>query len=133
LLLVNLDADAGLSTLVDDLEGEVLDVILDRLVVELLTDETLLRRLSVNCKSSPIERATYDVENGVVGVAGELVLGGVTNEALLVGESDPGRCDTVTCRGHLSIAIRSRRAAANLPWSLTMISTFPPFIIPTQE
>ena len=42
LLLVDLDADAGLATFVDDLEGEVLDVILDRLVVELLTDETLL-------------------------------------------------------------------------------------------
>ena len=47
LLLVDLDADAGLATLVDDLEGEVLDVILDRLVVELLTDETLLQRLLV--------------------------------------------------------------------------------------
>ena len=44
---MDLDADAGLATLVDDLEGEVLDVILDRLVVELLTDETLLQRLLV--------------------------------------------------------------------------------------
>jgi hypothetical protein len=133
LFLVNLDADAGLSTLVDDLEGEVLDVILDRLVVELLTDETLLQRLLVNCDYSLPERATYDIENSAVGVAGELVLGGVTNEALLVGESDPGRCDTVTCKGHLSVAVRSQQAAVNLPWSLTMISTFPFFIIPTQE
>jgi hypothetical protein len=44
---VDLDANTGLATLVDDLEGEVLNVILDRLVVELLTDETLLQRLLV--------------------------------------------------------------------------------------
>jgi hypothetical protein len=47
LLLVNLDGDVGLSALVDDLEGEVLDVILDGLVLELLTDKTLLQRLLV--------------------------------------------------------------------------------------
>jgi hypothetical protein len=51
-------------------------------------------------------RATYDIENSAVGVAGELVLGGVTNEALIVGESDPGRGDTVTFRGHLSVAVQ---------------------------
>ena len=33
----------GLSVLVDNLEGEVLDVVLDRLVLELLADETFLR------------------------------------------------------------------------------------------
>jgi len=37
---VNLNADVGLAVLVDNLEGEVLDVILNRLVLELLTDET---------------------------------------------------------------------------------------------
>jgi hypothetical protein len=42
LLLVDLDADAGLATLVDDLEGEVLDVVLDGLVGELLSNETFL-------------------------------------------------------------------------------------------
>jgi hypothetical protein len=31
-----------------------------------------------------------------VGVAGELVLGGVTDKALVVVEGDPGRSDTVT-------------------------------------
>jgi hypothetical protein len=41
-------------------------------------------------------RATYDIEDGALGVAGELVLGGVTNQTLVVGESDPGRSDTVT-------------------------------------
>jgi hypothetical protein len=42
LLLVDIDGDAGLSSLVDDLEGEVLDIILDGLVGELLSDETFL-------------------------------------------------------------------------------------------
>ena len=42
------------------------------------------------------EQATHNVEDGVRGVAGELVLGGVTDEALLVVEGDPGRSDTVT-------------------------------------
>jgi hypothetical protein len=41
---VYLDGNTGLAGLVDDLEWEVLDVILDRLVVELLTDETFLPR-----------------------------------------------------------------------------------------
>jgi hypothetical protein len=39
---VNIDADAGLATLVDDLEGEVLDIILDGLVGELLANKTFL-------------------------------------------------------------------------------------------
>jgi hypothetical protein len=42
LLAVNLDANIGLTVLVDDLEGEVLDVILNGLVLVLLTDETFL-------------------------------------------------------------------------------------------
>jgi hypothetical protein len=46
---------------------------------------------------------TYDVKNSVVGVAGELVLCGVTDKTLLFGESDPGGSDTVTCKGHLSV------------------------------
>jgi hypothetical protein len=39
---VDLDADAGLASLVDDLEGEVLDIVLDGLVGELLSNETFL-------------------------------------------------------------------------------------------
>jgi hypothetical protein len=38
-----------------------------------------------------------------VGVAGELVLGGVTDEALLVVEGDPGRSNTVTWRTPVSM------------------------------
>jgi hypothetical protein len=44
----------------------------------------------------------YDVEDSPMGVAGVLVLCGVSNEALVVGEGYPRRCDTVTSRGHLS-------------------------------
>jgi hypothetical protein len=40
--------------------------------------------------------ATYDVENGAAGIAGELVLCGVSNKTLVIGEGDPGRSDTVT-------------------------------------
>lgn len=32
---------------------------------------------------------TYDIEDSPVGVAGELILGGVSDKALLVGEGDP--------------------------------------------
>lgn len=43
-----------------------------------------------------------DVEDGVVRVRGGLVLRGITDEALLVGEGDVGGSDTVTCGGPVS-------------------------------
>lgn len=86
----------------------------------------------VSIATAAARRSTYDIENGAVGVAGELVLGGVTNETLIVGESDPGRCDTVTWRGQLSVVLE-QISMVDSPWSLTMISTFPFFMIPTQE
>jgi hypothetical protein len=46
---------------------------------------------------------SLDVENRVVGVGGGLVLGGVTDEALLIGEGDVGGSDTVTCRVPVSM------------------------------
>jgi hypothetical protein len=94
---VDLDGDAGLASLVDDLEGKVLDVILDGLVGELLSDETFLPQLASACAGCR-GGAAYDVEDGAVGVAGVLVLGGVSDETLVVGEGDPGWCDTVTWR-----------------------------------
>jgi len=39
---MNLDADAGLAALVDDLEREVLDIVLDGLVGELVSNKTFL-------------------------------------------------------------------------------------------
>jgi len=56
-LLLNLDLNSGLAILVDNLEGEVLHVTLNVLVVELATDQTL------------------DIEDGSLGVGGVLVLG----------------------------------------------------------
>ena len=60
--------DVGLATLVEDGEGEVLDIGLNLGVAELASNETLR------------------VEDGVVGVHRDLVLRGVADEALGVGE-----------------------------------------------
>lgn len=77
-LSLELNLDDGLATLVDDLEGEVLHIGLDLSIGKLATNQPLR------------------VEDGVVGVHGDLVLGGITNETLGVGESDEGRCGPVT-------------------------------------
>lgn len=66
-----LDVDHGLAVLVDNLERPVLAVLLDIGVLEVAADQTL------------------GVEDSVGGVLGSLVLGGVTNEALVLGEADP--------------------------------------------
>jgi len=76
--LVDVDLDLGLAILLDNLEGVVLDVLLDVLVIELATNHTL------------------DVEDSALGVGGILVLGGVTNEALLIGEGNVRRGNTVS-------------------------------------
>jgi len=70
LLAEVVDLDGGGSVLVDDLEGEVLDVLLDLGIVETAADKTL------------------SVEDGRVRVHGSLILGCVTNESLLGGEGD---------------------------------------------
>ena len=73
-----MDLDVGLASLVDNLEGEVLDIGLNLSIAELATDETL------------------SVEDGVVGVHGDLVLGSVTNQSLTLAEGDIGGGGTVT-------------------------------------
>ena len=77
-----LNLNGGLATLADDLEGEVLDVGLHLGVIEFTADETLR------------------IEDGVVGVHGNLVLRGITNETLGVGERDirGGRAVTLVVR-----------------------------------
>ena len=65
-----LHPDVGLAGLVEDGEGEVLDVGLHLRIRELATNETL------------------GVEDGVVGVHRDLVLGRVTDQPLGVGEGD---------------------------------------------
>jgi hypothetical protein len=69
-LTLELNLGDRLAGLLDDLEGEVLHVGLDLSVLELAANETL------------------GVEDGVVGVHGDLVLCGVTNETLGVGEGN---------------------------------------------
>ena len=84
-----------IAYLADNLEGEVLDVVLNLLLVELASNETFLEHVSLGSKSRFLG-GTHDVEDGPVGVARVLVLCGVSNKALLVGEGDPGGSDTVT-------------------------------------
>ena len=69
-LALELNLDDRLGSLVDDLEGEVLHVGLDLRVAELAADETL------------------GIEDGVLRVHGDLVLGGITDQTLGVGEGD---------------------------------------------
>jgi hypothetical protein len=65
----------------DDLVGNLLDVLLDLSVGELATDETL------------------GSEEGVLGVDDSLALGGDTDETLaLLCETDDGRCCAATWR-----------------------------------
>lgn len=78
LLALELDLDDGLGALVDDLEGEVLHVSLDLGVGKLASDQSL------------------GVEDGVLGVHGDLVLGRITDQTLGVGEGNERRGRSVT-------------------------------------
>ena len=94
------------------LEGEVLDIALDILLGELAANETL------------------DIVDGVEGVRGGLVLGGVSDEALVLGKGDVRGGNTVSCA--CQRAAMERVDAGVIPWSLTRISTLPFCITPTQ-
>lgn len=50
----------------------------------------------LDSETKAVTRCLLDVEDGVGGVGGGLVLGRVTDEAFLLGEGDVGRSDTVT-------------------------------------
>lgn len=73
-----LDLNDGLAGLVDNLERPVLHVGLDLGIGELSTNQSL------------------GVEDGVVGVHGDLVFGGITDQSLRVVESDIGWGGSVT-------------------------------------
>ena len=77
-LALVLNLDDGLTTLVDDGEGEVFHISLNFGVIELASNETL------------------SIEDGVGGVHGDLVLCGVTDETLSVGEGHIRGSGTVT-------------------------------------
>lgn len=71
-LTLELDLDDWLAALVDDLEREMLHVGLDLSIGKLATDEALC------------------VKDGVDWVHGDLVLGGISDQTLGVGEGDEG-------------------------------------------
>ncbi|KAG2351205.1 NAD-specific glutamate dehydrogenase-domain-containing protein, partial [Suillus spraguei] len=74
-----LHSDVWLTSLVENGEGEVLDVRLDLSIVELMADETI----------SAIDVSTRNVKRGqhlhVVGVHSGLILGSITSQLLIVG------------------------------------------------
>lgn len=75
------DLDLRLAGLGGNLERPVLEVLLDVLLVKLASDKTL------------------GIEDSVASVLRSLVLGGVSDKALLVGEGDPRGGDTVAWKG----------------------------------
>ena len=78
-LTVHRHLDGRLTLLLNELEGEVLDVLLNISLTPLATNETLR------------------VKDRVLGVLGGLVLGSVTNETLVIlGEGHVRGCNTVT-------------------------------------
>lgn len=92
---VNLNLDNRLLILGDNLVGEVLDIALDVLLRELAADQTL------------------DVVDGLERVRCGLVLGGVSDESLILGEGDIRGGDTVSW-GRLS-AVGSEAEDAHNP------------------
>merc|ERR1712172_465161 len=77
-LVLVLALELGLGGILDNSEGPVLHVGLDSRVIKLTSDQSL------------------GVEDGVGGVDGDLVLGGVSDEPLGVGEGDIGGSGPVT-------------------------------------
>lgn len=91
-----LDLDLGVAVVVNDLEGPRLHVLLDGGVVEAAADQTPGgQRGSANGRTQEQQQQqrsreglVLDIKDGVDRVHGGLVLGRLTNEALLLGEGD---------------------------------------------
>lgn len=77
-LALELNLNDGLAALLDNLERPVLHIRLNLSILEPTTDQTL------------------SIENGVVRVHGDLILGGITDETLGVGKSHERGSSTVT-------------------------------------
>ena len=97
-LALELDLDGGLASLVDNREGEVLHVGLDLSIAELAADETL------------------GIEDGVGGVHGHLVLGGITDQTLGVGEGNERGGGAVTLVVGDNVASCKKLAIARRDW-----------------
>lgn len=84
-----LDLHEGVATLVDDLEWPGLDVLLDGLIVEAATNQTPVTLPSASMPHvSDMRLHSLDIEDGVFGVHGSLVLCGLTDQSLLRSEGD---------------------------------------------
>jgi hypothetical protein len=93
---IDLDLNNGTVITVDNLEGEVLDIALEGLLGVLAANETPGWWLANCLAGRRISVYILDIVDSVLGVCGGLVLGGVSNETLLLGEGDVGRSDSVT-------------------------------------
>jgi hypothetical protein len=94
LLAEVLDLDLGGTVVIDDLEGPRLDVLLDGRVVEATANQTpegkfqsegVFRGDRTRAKNS------LGIEDSVAGVHGSVVLGGLTDQTLLLGEGNERR------------------------------------------
>lgn len=83
---IDLDLNDGSAIPVDDLVGEVLEIVLEILLVELAANKTPKQLAAVWIVIG--SRSILDVVDGVGGVSGGLVLGGVTDETLVLGKGD---------------------------------------------
>jgi hypothetical protein len=113
---VNLDLDTGLPITANDLEWEVLHILLNIAVLELASNQSL------------------NIENGSFWVTGELIFCGVSDEAFIVGECDPGWGNSVTLivcedfdceKAKLAFCSQLRHCRDSSP--------LPFFMTPTQE
>ncbi|EEQ38695.1 heat shock protein SSB1 [Clavispora lusitaniae ATCC 42720] len=102
-LLQVLNFNQWVTVGVDDLERPGLDVLLDRLVVESTTNQTL------------------SIENSVLWVQSSSVLSSVTNQSFLSGESNEGRSNSVT--SFVSNDFDSRVVSSNTRVGSTQIDT----------
>lgn len=92
---INLDLDDGTVITVDNLEGEVLDITLEGLLGVLAANEAP-KQLALCRAIRGIHVCILDIVDSVRGVSGGLVLGGVSNQTLVLGEGDVRGSDSVT-------------------------------------
>lgn len=80
------------ALIVNDLEGPGLNILLDGGVIESSADKAPSRMSDfiLDCESTSFHEILLDIENGVGGVHGSLVLCRLSDQALFVGEGNEG-------------------------------------------
>lgn len=101
-----IDLDLGGAVLIDDLERPGLHVLLDGRVIKPATDETpegeqmlavwSIRLLGIYSRYCEGSVHILDIEDGVARVHGSLVLGGLTDQPLVLREGDERRSGEAT-------------------------------------